>query len=76
MNAKKVCMLEFLTSIKNVFECVRQKTVGGNAMELVNNELNIQVFQSDSAFWRLVYTLQRICLWVSFYSRKKTKFLP
>lgn len=31
-----------------------------NAMKLVTIELNSQVFQSDSAFWGLVYTLQCI----------------
>lgn len=45
--------------------CAPKDGEGENAMELVSNELHIQVFQSDSAFWGLVFV----------YSRKKTKFL-
>lgn len=47
--------------------CQQQKTLRKNAVKLVT-ELNSPIFQSDSAFWGLVYTLQ--CVFMH-----QTKFL-
>lgn len=48
--------------------CQQQKTLRKNAMKLVS-ELNSQIFQRDSAFWGLVYTLCKCVL------MHQTKFL-